>query len=104
MEPHREFVEQVASNLHEQISTSRARLAGVGLTPVIRDARVADGEYEYCVEFVGKGGIADVIEFHIVKDGKPVASMTQIVEWFANCLTDVIHRAELEIRGKGLHS
>lgn len=101
---HREFVEKVERTLHEQLSTSAARLTGVGLAAAVRDPRVATDEYEYCVEFVGKGGIADVIEFYIVKDGKPVASLTEISDWFADCLTDVVRRAELEIQKRGLHS
>lgn len=55
----------VTAMIAEIIKPGSARLAGVGLMPSPRPPRATEDDCELCVEFVGVGGIADVLEFHV---------------------------------------
>ena len=94
---HQELVAQVATVIEQTIQRSLARLAGVGLTPSIRPPRGVGDDYEVCVEFVGAGGVADVLEFHVIQDGRPLADLPAIIKWFEESLADVIDRAEAKL-------
>jgi hypothetical protein len=92
-----QLVADVTEMVAEIIKRSSARLAGVGLTPNPRPPRVTADGCELCVEFVGIGGIADVLEFHVVRGGKAVAEESAIRDWFEKALADVIERAEARL-------
>lgn len=92
-----QLLSDVTEMIAEIIDQSSTRLAGVGLTPSLRPPRVTADDCEVCVEFVGVGGIADVLEFHVVRSGKPVAERPAIREWFEKSLADVIERAEARL-------
>jgi hypothetical protein len=92
-----QLVSDVTAMITEIIQWNSARLAGVGLTPGLRPPRATVDDCELCVEFIGIGGIADVLEFHVIQDDKPVAEMPVIRAWFEKSLADVIERAEARL-------
>lgn len=80
--------------VEDAIKRNLVRLTGIGLVPIIRPPRVTADAYELCVEFVDTKGIADIIEFHVIRSGQPVAELPEIRKWFDETLDDVVQRAE----------
>lgn len=64
------FVAGVVAMVADILKRSSARLAGVGLTPSSQPPRETVDDCEFSVEFVSIGGVADVLEFHIVRRGR----------------------------------
>lgn len=91
------LISDVNSMVEEAIKHNLARLTGVDLAPSVRPPRTTADEYELCIEFVGSKGIADVIEFHVVRNGQPVAELSAIRKWFDESLADVVQRADARL-------
>jgi hypothetical protein len=91
------LVSDVNVMVEDAIKRNLPLLTGIELVPSIRPPRASAGEYELCIEFIDSRGVADVIEFHVVRDGRPVADLPAIRQWFDESLADVIARAEAKI-------
>ena len=70
-----------------------AGLAGAGLVAKLRGvADVASGGVEVTIDFEGTGGIADVLEFLIAKEGQPTLNEDELRAWLDEVLPGVIER------------
>jgi len=83
-------LELVASLLAERAS----ELAQVGLTYRSEPLRRSDwGTSELTLDFLdSSGNLADVLEFHVVWNRRPVATLEQFEAWVRDSIEDVLHR------------
>lgn len=73
------------------LETYRGPLAVVGLTAHIRGVTdLPNDGAELTIDFVGPGGIADVLEFMITSAGKPTLDAHQLRTWLDEVLPSVI--------------
>ncbi len=88
-----EFEEAVLDVVASLLAGRSSELEEVGLTcrpePL---SRLGEGTSELALNFVDSSGIADVIEFHVVKDGQPIASLQEVEAWLREALDDVVSR------------
>ena len=93
----RKLISEVHVMVEGVIKCAIPRLMGVDLVPSVRPPRTAPDAYELCIEFLNSKGIADVIEFHVVRDGQAVAALSEIRKWLDESVADVVQRADAKI-------
>lgn len=86
-----EFEEAILDIVASLIAERGSELAHVGLSCRAK-SRGAGGTSELTLDFIDSSGIADVIEFHVIEDGRPVASVQEVEAWLREAIDDVVSR------------
>lgn len=78
----------------EVLSRREKELAAVGLTAQLRGITdLADSGAEITIDFVDAGGVSDVLQFSIARNGSPSLAEAELRSWFEEVLPSVVARS-----------
>jgi hypothetical protein len=93
----KEFIETSFLSLVKRVLDQWANpLLDAELQPRLLDLKRSENASGYSseieVDFLGRSGIVDVLEFHVFLDGRQVTSISEAEKWLQEGLKDVLRR------------